>query len=181
MFERFTKEARKVAIEAQTQARQLDHGHIGTEHVLLAMLATPDSASCRVLTRHGLTHDAAATTLRTLLKEGDDLDADLLGEIGIDLNAVKEKVEAAFGPGALDRAGRRGGRSPIGHIPFTRRAKKTLELALREAVALKHNHIADGHILLGLLRERDGLGGRIIAEHGLDFDALRREIIDEFD
>ncbi len=181
MFERFTKQARQVAVDAQTQARQLDHGHIGTEHILLAILATPGTVSGRVLTRHGLTHEAATATVRRLLKEGDDLDADLLGEIGIDLSAVKEKVEAAFGPGALDRPARRGGRSPLGHIPFTKRAKKTLELALREAIALKHNHIADGHILLGLLRERDGLGGRVIAEHGLDFDALRRELIDELD
>jgi len=69
----------------------------------------------------------------------------------------------------------------LGHVPFTGRAKKVLELALREAIALKHNHIGDGHILLGMLRERDGIGARVIAEAALDLAALRREIIDEFD
>lgn len=176
MFERFTKAARQVAIGAQAEARRLDHDHIGTEHILLAMLAAPDTASGGLLIRHGLTHQAATDAVLRLLKEDDDLDADVLSEIGIDLNAVKEKVEEAFGPGALDRP-QRSRRSPLGHIPFTNRAKKVLELALREAINLKHGHIADGHILLGLLRERDGVGSRVIAEANLDFAALRREII----
>jgi ATPases with chaperone activity, ATP-binding subunit len=179
MFERFTRQARQVVTDAQAQARGLGHDYIGTEHLLLAMLAAPETTSGRVLTRHGLTREAAVETVRRLLKEGQALDAELLGEIGIDLNAVREKVEAAFGPGALDRPARRR-RSALGHVPFTGRAKKVLELALREAIALKHNHIGDGHILLGLLRERDGIGARVIAEAALDSAALRREIIDEF-
>jgi len=180
MFERFTKHARQVVTDAQKEARKLGHDYIGTEHLLLAMLAAPEAASGRVLTRHGLTYQAATDTVRRLLKEDQDLDAELLGEIGIDLNAVKEKVEAAFGTGALDRPARR--RRPLlGHMPFTGRAKKVLELALREAIALKHDFIGDGHILLGMLRERDGIGARAIAESSLDAAALRREIIDEFD
>lgn len=116
MFERFTKAARQVAIGAQAEARRLDHDHIGTEHILLAMLAAPDSASGGLLIRHGLTHQAATDAVLRLLKEDDDLDADVLSEIGIDLNAVKEKVEEAFGParstGRSAPAARRWGTSP---------------------------------------------------------------------
>jgi ATP-dependent Clp protease ATP-binding subunit ClpA len=179
MFERFTKQARQIATGAQEEARKHGHGHIGTEHLLLAMLTAPDTLAGRTLIRHGLGYDAVSEAVRRHLKQDDDLDAELLSEIGIDLDAVREKVEAAFGPGALDRPPSRGRRSMLGHVPFTGRAKKVLELALREAIALKHNHIGDGHVLLGLIRERDGLGARMIAEAGVDLAGLRREIVDE--
>lgn len=178
MFERFTKQARQLTTAAQAESRRLGHGHIGTEHLLLAMLTMPDTLAGRTLIRHGLGHEAAVEAVRRLSGQDRDLDAELLSEIGINLNAVREKVEAAFGPGALDRPAR-SRRSALGHVPFTGRAKKVLELALREAIALKHNHIGDGHVLLGLIRERDGLGARVIAESGLDLAALRREVIEE--
>ena len=105
---------------------------------------------------------------------GEGLDAAALGTVGIDLDAVRDSVEAAFGPGALDAP--RGTRAPKGHIPFTPRAKKVLELSLREALALKSKSIADGHIALGLLREGEGLAMKVVHDRGIDAGTLREEI-----
>ena len=105
---------------------------------------------------------------------GEALDAAALGTVGIDLDAVRESVEATFGPGALDAP--RGRRAPKGHLPFTPRAKKVLELSLREALALKSRSIADGHIALGLLREGEGLAMKVIHDRGVDAETLRQEI-----
>ncbi|MFF3438151.1 Clp protease N-terminal domain-containing protein [Streptosporangium sp. NPDC002721] len=184
MFERFHREARQAVILAQENARKLRHDIIGTEHILLGLLAQPESLSARVLGRHGLDHDGAYRSVVRLTpqKPGDALDAEALESIGIDLSAIREKVEAAFGPGALDRkprTDRRGRLFGDFHIPFSPRAKKTLELALREAVSLKHNYIGDGHILLGILREGQGLGSRVLADAKLDAATLRREIVTE--
>ncbi len=83
-------------------------------------------------------------------------------------------MEASFGPGALDAPGRR--RDPRGHLPFSRRAKKVLELSLREAIALASKSIADGHIALGLLREGEGLAMKVLADLGVDTEALRTDL-----
>jgi ATP-dependent Clp protease ATP-binding subunit ClpA len=103
-----------------------------------------------------------------------DLDAAALTTLGIDLDAVRSSVEATFGPGALDAAGPRSG--PPGHLPFSPRAKKVLELSLREAIALKQKAIGDGHIALGLLREGEGLAAKVLADLGVDAGALRQEL-----
>jgi ATP-dependent Clp protease ATP-binding subunit ClpA len=175
MFERFTIEARQTVVLAQEEARKLRHDHIGTEHLLLGLLRLPGSGTAAVLTAHGLTSESVALTVAAHVGS-EDLDADALTTVGIDLDAVRTSVEATFGPGALDkpRGGRR--RATSGHIPFTPRAKKVLELSLREAIALDHNYIADGHVALGLLREGEGLAMKIIHDRGIDPDVLRREI-----
>ncbi|MCW2700604.1 MAG: Clp domain protein [Blastococcus sp.] len=175
MFERFTQQARQIVEGAQGQARQLHSGRVGTEHLLLSLVAQAGSASADVLAAHGLTHDSVAESVRAYVGAG-DLDADALTTLGIDLDAVRDRVEATFGPGALDGgpAGRNTGM--IGHIPFTPRAKKVLELSLREAVALKSRTIADGHIALGLLREGEGLAMKVLADRGVDLEAVRREL-----
>jgi ATP-dependent Clp protease ATP-binding subunit ClpA len=173
MFERFTIEARQAVVGAQSEARRLHHGRIGTEHLLLALLVL-DTPSAAVLARHGLTHDAVAETVRGY-RGSEDLDADALTTLGIDLNAVRERVEATFGRGALDGEGRRG-REPVGHIPFSPRAKKVLELSLREAIALKSTSIRDGHIALGLLREGEGLAMKALHDRGVDPVELRRDL-----
>ncbi|MGI5492469.1 Clp protease N-terminal domain-containing protein [Microtetraspora malaysiensis] len=182
MFERFTREARQTVVQAQAHARRLHHPRIGTEHLLLGLLGQPDTMSARILHGHGLTSERAeAEVLRALRPDpqGGDLDADALEAIGIDLAAVRERVEATFGPGALDRAPSRNHRGLLvsgRHIPFDSGAKKALELSLREAIALKCKEIRDGHILLGLLREAEGLGARVISSSGIDIATLRIEL-----
>jgi ATP-dependent Clp protease ATP-binding subunit ClpA len=172
MFERFTTEARQVVVDAQDEARRLHHGSIGTEHLLLSLLGqqTPSSA---VFARYGLTRDDVAVAVVSHGRNG-DLDAEALTALGIDLNAVRSTVEATFGAGALDRPP--GQREVSGHIPFTPRAKKVLELSLREALALKSKSIADGHIALGLLREGEGLAMKVIHDRGIDAADLRRDL-----
>ena len=173
MFERFTTEARQTVTGAQQAAWQLRHERIGTEHLLLGLL-DQDTPSAAVLARHGLTRQAVADAVATYVGS-DELDAGALSAVGIDLDAVRTSVEATFGPGALDRSGRcSGGRQ--GHIPFTPRAKKVLELSLREALALKSKDIRDGHIALGLIRGGEGLAMKLIADRGVDPSALRREL-----
>ncbi|RCG31402.1 Clp protease [Sphaerisporangium album] len=181
MFERFNEDARQTVVQAQEEARTFGHDYIGTEHLLLALLRRTSSVGGRILVRHGLDHDAAGDMIARLLAgTGQDaLDAKALETIGIDLGAVREKVEAAFGPGALDRGPRPRRERPWrfgGHIPFTARAKKVLELSLREALSLKHGYISDGHILLGLMREGQGLAARVLADAGLDFEVLRQDV-----
>jgi ATP-dependent Clp protease ATP-binding subunit ClpA len=171
MFERFTPEARAAVIGAQDEARQLHHGCIGTEHLLLALLAQ-DTPSAAVLVRHGLTHDSVAQTIRGYLGS-DDLDAAALTTLGIDLDAVRDRVEATFGPGALDSRSPRG---RVGRVAFSPRAKKVLELALREAIALKSKSIRDGHIALGILREGQGLAAKALHDRGVDTAELRRDL-----
>ncbi|MFE6870516.1 Clp protease N-terminal domain-containing protein [Kitasatospora sp. NPDC057692] len=102
----------------------------------------------------------------------------------MDLGAGREAVESVFGAGALDAPSeeeprRRGwfrSEGRAGRSPFTARGRKVLELSLRESLRLKSGHIAVGHLVLGLLREGEGLGARVIAEHGLDFAAVRRAV-----
>ncbi|WP_406312075.1 hypothetical protein OHA77_25885 [Streptosporangium sp. NBC_01639] len=182
MFERFTDEARQAVQQAQQNARRLNHHFIGTEHLLLGLLDQPQTIAADVLGGYGLNHERAYQAVASLVPRSpkDALDADALETIGIDLSAIREKVEAAFGPGSLDRPPRRDrrGRWASGrHIPFSAHAKKTLELSLREALALKHGYIGDGHILLGVLREGQGLGSRVIADAGVDAAALRQEVV----
>lgn len=169
MFERFTTQAREAVVQAQAAARELGHRSIGTEHLLLSLMRVPDGLAQRVLRANGLGETDVIAAIRTQVVT-DVLDAAALETIGIDLDTVREKVEATFGPGALDPpATRRAG----GHVPFAPRAKKVLELSLREAIRLKHKRIADGHLLLGILREGEGLAAKIIADAGIDHAALR--------
>ena len=174
MFERFTQDARLVVVEAQEEATRLHHGRIGTEHLLLALLRrnTPTAA---VLARHGLTRDAVTESVVGNVGQG-DLDAQALTALGIDLDAIRTTVEASFGPGALDADAPRRGSKRAGHIPFSPRAKKVLELSLRETLALKQNTITDGHIALGLLREGEGLAAKVLHDLGIDLVDLRRDI-----
>ena len=175
MFERFTEEARQVVVSSQDEARALHHNFIGTEHLLLGLLDQGESPTCAVFQRHGVTRTTALAVLRRFIGH-EQLDAAALGTVGIDLDAVRDSVEATFGAGALDAPSPDKGREVKGHIPFTRRAKKVLELSLREAVALKSGSIADGHIALGILRDGGGVAMKMLADRGVDPTALREEI-----
>jgi ATP-dependent Clp protease ATP-binding subunit ClpA len=181
MFERFTDAARQVVTLAQEEARRMRHDHIGSEHVLLGLLGQRESLSARLLGEHGLDYkEAHAAVVRIAgTPAAGGLDADALETIGIDLSAVRERVEAVFGPGALDRDPHRNHQGVLvsgRRVPFSPRSKKILELALREAIALKSRDIRDGHVLLGLIREGEGLGVRIMTDTGIDLPGLRVEI-----
>jgi len=139
MLQRFTDQARRVVDLAQEEAKRLNHGYIGTEHILL-----------------GLIH------------EGEGVAAKALELLGISLDAVREQVEEIIGQGQ---------QAPSGHIPFTPRAKKVLELSLRESQKLGHNYIGTEHILLGLLREGHGVAAQVLEKLGANLDRVRHLVI----
>ena len=139
MFERFTDRARRVIVLAQEEARLLNHGYIGTEHILL-----------------GLIH------------EGEGVAAKALESLGISLDMVRQQVEQIIGQGE---------HSPSGHIPFTPRGKKVLELSRREADQLGHSYIGTEHILLGLIREGDGVAAQVLVKLGADLNRVRQQVI----
>lgn len=172
MFERFTGDARQVVVLAQDEARQLCHHYIGTEHLLLGLLAESRGPAAQLLNERGLRADDLRRRI-LLIISGKGLDPEALATLGIDLDEVRRATEAAFGPGALDTTGRK---PPTGHIPFTPRAKKVLELSLREAERLQHESIGTGHILLGLILEGKGVAAKVLADVGCDLDGLRDDI-----
>ena len=139
MFKRFTDRARRVVVQAQEEARMLNHSFIGTEHILLALIDEGDSAGVRALE-----------------------------SLGISLDAVRQQVEEITG---------RGQYTSSAHIPFTPRAKRVLELSLTEAVQLGHDYIGTEHILLGLLREGDGVAAQVLVGLGADLNRARQQVI----
>ncbi|MFZ4431831.1 MAG: ATP-dependent Clp protease ATP-binding subunit [Microthrixaceae bacterium] len=103
-----------------------------------------------------------------LIHEGEGVAAKALESLGISLEAVRQQVEEIIG---------QGGASPSGHIPFTPRAKKVLELSLREALQLGHNYIGTEHILLGLIREGEGVAAQVLVKLGADLSRVRQQVI----
>ena len=188
MFERFTGRAREVVIQARRQAERLGHERADTEHLLLAMLLDEASIAGRVLRDAGLDFDTVRDGIEKARRKTQVLgeaDAAALREIGIDLDAVRAKVEEAFGPGVLHSVDPEPGQSRWQALllrwdrssPFSPRAKKVLELALREALRLKHNYIGTEHILLGLIREGRGLAALVLTEAGIDSEDLRDRVL----
>jgi len=232
MFERFTDGARHVVVQAQHDARRLGHHYIGCEHLLLAAAGASEPASA-VLRDQGVTPERVeAEILRTVGRGAAagpadplrGLDREALAAIGIDLDVVRARLEAAFGPDALDRAvlaqkrgaqacrrsrrpawrkgpvaelmrrrrARRGappgprpravnrplpGPAPGGHIPFTPRAKKSLELSLRQAQALHDDYIGVQHLVLAQLALSDGASATILSSLGVSREALRAAVL----
>lgn len=169
MFERFTRDARSVVVTAQELARELGTRTLDSRHLLLALVDRPGPAR-RALGQVGAEPAGLVARVRAdLLDAG--LDADALASLGIDLDEVRRQADAVFGRGALEAAAR----SPRGHLPFTRDAKKALELALREAVRLGHRSIDSSHLLLGLLRA-DCPGRATLVAYGVDPAALRAAV-----
>src|SRR5512142_16442 len=101
-----------------------------------------------------------------LIHEGEGVAAKALESLGISLEAVRQQVEEIIGQGQ---------QAPSGHIPFTPRAKKVLELSLREALQLGHNYIGTEHIRLGLIRE--GVGAQVLVKLGADLNRVRQQVI----
>jgi ATP-dependent Clp protease ATP-binding subunit ClpC len=117
-----------------------------------------------------LSHSYIGTehVLLGLIHEGEGVAAKALESLGISLEAVRGQVEEIIG---------RGGSAPSGHIPFTPRAKKVLELSLREALQLGHNYIGTEHILLGLIREGEGVAAQVLVKLGADLSRVRQTVI----
>jgi ATP-dependent Clp protease ATP-binding subunit ClpC len=103
-----------------------------------------------------------------LIHEGEGVAAKALESLGISLEAVRAQVEEIIGQGQS---------APTGHIPFTPRAKKVLELSLREAKQLGHNYIGTEHILLGLIREGEGVASQVLVKLGAGLDRVRQQVI----
>ncbi len=117
-----------------------------------------------------LNHDHVGTEhiLLGLVLEGEGVAARALESLGISLQAVREQVEESIG---------RGQQAPSGHIPFTPRAKKVLELSLRESLQLGHHYIGTEHILLGVIREGEGPAARVLVNLGGDLNRVRQQVI----
>jgi ATP-dependent Clp protease ATP-binding subunit ClpC len=103
-----------------------------------------------------------------LIHEDEGVAAKAIKDLGISLDVVRQQVEEIIGHGQV---------VPSGHIPFSPRAKKVLELSLRESIQLGHNYIGTEHILLGLLREGEGVAAQVMVELGADLDRVRQQVI----
>jgi ATP-dependent Clp protease ATP-binding subunit ClpC len=140
-FDRWTDAARNVVVVAQEEARALGHHWVGTEHVLLGLLAENQTS--------------AGTAL---------------GRFGVEREAVLAKVESIIGRGT----------QPVspGAIAMTARTKKVFELAVREAEHLGQQQVEPGHLLLGLVREGEGVAAQILVQLGADLARVRRTVLD---
>jgi ATP-dependent Clp protease ATP-binding subunit ClpC len=140
MHDRFTERVRKVMYLAREEAGRLQHDYIGTEHLLLG-----------------------------IVREGEGIAANVLGNLGLDLDQIRQAVESMVSGS--------GGTLTIGEIPFTPRAKRVLELAVEEARLLGHNYVGTEHLLLGLIREGEGVAARVLIDLGADKKRVREETL----
>jgi ATP-dependent Clp protease ATP-binding subunit ClpC len=140
----FTPRAQQVLQLARKEADRFNHGYVGTEHLLLGLIALGQGVAVNVLQR-----------------------------MGIDLETVRMEVEKAVGVGPETKT--------IGNVPFTPRVKKVLALAGSEARALNHSYVGTEHILLGLLREGEGVAARVLKNLAVDLEKTRIEIMKELD
>jgi ATP-dependent Clp protease ATP-binding subunit ClpC len=141
MFERFTDRARRTLVLAQDEARRLGHDFLGTEHVLLGLIA-----------------------------EGEGVAAKAMEELGVSLEDVRRRVMEVIPSGTPG--------APGVAPPFTPRAKRVLELSLREALTLGHNYIGTEHVLLGLVREGEGVASQVLVATGLSAAQVRDKVIE---
>jgi ATP-dependent Clp protease ATP-binding subunit ClpA len=180
MFERFTPRARQVVVRAQEDAARLRHGWIGKEHLLLALAEEADGPAGEIMRDFGMTSAAVEAAIERIVGVGPAPglgaeEADALRSIGIDLDEVRRMVEESFGPGSLDRPP-----NPCGPgMPFTPKAKQAIELALREAKALRHNHLGTEHLLLGLVRSEGGAGAEVLRTLHVDPRAVRARMVEK--
>jgi len=140
----FTPRAQQVLQLARKEADRFNHGYVGTEHILLGLIALGQGVAVNVLQK-----------------------------MGINLETVRLEVEKAVGVGPETKT--------VGNVPFTPRVKKVLALAGSEARALNHAYVGTEHILLGLLREGEGVAARVLKNLNIDLDKTRIEIMKELD
>jgi len=186
VFERFTEAARLAVMQAQQAAVELGARKIDAEHVLLGVLADEATLPSRVLRELGVDRGSVVAALR----DRGAVEAQALRSIGVDLDAVRSRVEAAFGPGALERrrarrswlpfrrsvaAGPRTGR----HVPFSAPAKRALEQSLRQALELKHRYIGSEHLLLGLIATDHDPAAMLLRQLGVEPADIRGRVHEE--
>ncbi len=141
----FTPRAQQVVrVLAQKEAERFNHPYVGTEHLLLGLIALNEGVAVTVLER-----------------------------LGVDLEALRLEVEKSVGQGPETQT--------AGVLPMTPRAKKVLALSAAEAQALNHSYIGTEHILLGLLREEEGVAARVLKNLNVDLDRARTEVLKELD
>jgi ATP-dependent Clp protease ATP-binding subunit ClpA len=177
-------------VRAQQEASGFAHPWIGTEHLLLGVLATPDSPAAAVLAQLGVSLHTARIAVGQLVGRGGfcDSDAAALRTVGVDLDQVRRAAEATFGPGALDRppAWQCRRRSPFrrqphrddasGKLPFMPRAKRALERARNEADRTKTCDVDIDHMLLGLLDPKGNMAVDVMRHLGTDPELVRAHI-----
>jgi ATP-dependent Clp protease ATP-binding subunit ClpA len=151
------------------EARRLGHGYIGTEHVLLAITRSPESPATRLLGQLGVRHRDIQRSAFLAGVWAPRIDADALATLGIDLGAVRERLEETFGHGALEQT-RAGMLEPTsgGIQCIMPRLKQALANALDRA---GEGPVQEEHVLLGLLSVRDSLAARALAELGVSLEA----------
>ncbi len=136
---KFTERAKKVLVFAQDEATRFNHNYIGTEHLLLG-----------------------------LVREGEGIAAQVLTNLGVELNKVRNAVEFIIG---------RGERMVVGDISLTPRAKRVIELSIEEARRLGHNYIGTEHLLLGLVREGEGIAAGVLESLGVNLEKVRAQVV----
>jgi ClpA/ClpB-like protein len=181
MMERIEGEARAAVLRAQEQARRLGQAFIGCEHLLYGIAGAEDAAG-RVLRAQGVTPQRVEEQVAHLIRQSRatvapavDLDGGALDAIGIDLDAVRARAEAAFGPGALERAGAPS-RLARGHLRVTRQARKCINRSIRDAQTDPTGAHGTGHIALTLLAMDASVPRRILAVLDVSVPQLTAQI-----
>lgn len=173
MFERFTALAKRAVVASQDAALAMGHDFIGTEHVMLGLAGTAGTAS-EVLREHGVELQRMRNETERILQAagvpatGGRAARDALSTLGIDVSEVQRRADETFGPGAFC----------FPRPAYTPRAKKALELTLREATALGHQQFDTEHMLLGVLAEGEGVGIQVLNALDVDVSAVRQSILD---
>jgi ATP-dependent Clp protease ATP-binding subunit ClpA len=173
MFERFEPAARQAFADARQEAGRAGQDQVRSEHVLLGLLREPGPAA-DALSAAGLSLESLRAQVRM---GGHDapagLDADALSTLGIDLDAVRRATDAAFGPGALDRAAVRG----QARLPVAGDVKSALGKAVYRAQQLGQREITSGHMLIGILDQRRNGALTALSLAGADIQALRADVL----
>ena len=174
MFERFTERARRVVVLAQEEARMLDHPYIGTEHILLGLIREGEGVAAKALESLNISLEAVRQQVVATIGQGRGAPMVRLSQPGISAHIARYREWRH-----RSAAGQRGRRTGTvgGHVPFSPRAKKLLELSLREAAQLGHNYIGTEHILLGLIREGEGVAAEVLQKLGADLNRVRQTVI----
>jgi ATP-dependent Clp protease ATP-binding subunit ClpC len=159
IFNRFAKEARRCVEAGLEEARLLGHDSVGDEDLLLGVLRTGEGVAAEALSSMGVTSEAVR-------EESEASFAEALASIGISLEEVRREAGEAFEMRLPDDR----------RIPFSPRAKKALEGALREAIGLGDNRITSEHVLRGLLRDEVGTAVRLLRNLGVTPEALREHL-----